>query len=344
MELIKFYINNTYQLNKSVFLFLFFYSLCHQIKAQVNLVPNGSFEEYNNCPDYANGFYIEACKFWTNPTLGTSDYFNSCSTEQDGSGNYLFSVPENYIGFQQARTGDAYTGFSFTQVDFPDIYWQDETFSEYMQVKLNHQLEVGKFYHLQFFVANASENICSNSIGCLFTNQELHVNNDKILLQTPQYQSDLEQFFCDSTKWFEINYKFQALGNENYFSIGVFTPLYINQTSDYNGNIISGPGQFGAIVYLYIDDVSLIEIDSPIPNVFTPNLDGINDLFFIDKNIFQATEIQIFNRWGNVVYHSDNSFQWDGTSNGDDVTEGVYFYLIKTKNNKSINGFVSLIR
>jgi gliding motility-associated-like protein len=178
----------------------------------------------------------------------------------------------------------------------------------------------------------------------VFANQELHVNNDKILLQTPQYQSDLEQFFCDSTKWFEINYKFQALGNENYFSIGVFTPLYINQTSDYYGNIISGPGQFGAIVYLYIDDVSLIEIDSPIPNVFTPNLDGINDLFFIDKNIFQATEIQIFNRWGNLVYHSDNSFQWDGTSNGDEVTEGVYFYLIKTKNNNSINGFVSLIR
>ena len=88
----------------------------------------------------------------------------------------------------------------------------------------------------------------------------------------------------------------------------------------------------------------MIEIDSPIPNIFTPNSDGINDTFIIDKIALQATDIQIINRWGNVVYNSDNSFQWDGTSNGDELTNGVYFYLIKTKNNNSISGFVSLIR
>lgn len=53
--------------------------------AQENLVPNGSFEENNWYPNYANGFFITACKYWTMPTLVSSDYFNACSTDSIGN-------------------------------------------------------------------------------------------------------------------------------------------------------------------------------------------------------------------------------------------------------------------
>lgn len=311
-----------------------------------NLVPNGSFEEYLLCPDNTNGFYIESCKYWSNPTLGTSDYFNSCSTEYDTSlQRFMFSVPQNYVGEQNARTGNAYAGFSYTQVDDPTVFWVDQTYSEYMQVELNEELISGKFYELKFYVSNAFVNICGNSVGALFLNNEMNASHNNIIQLEPQIQSDLNVFFCDSIKWFEIKQMFQAKGGERFLIIGVFTPLYQMQTSDYSGNIISGPGQYGANEYLYIDDVSLMETSIELPNIFTPNGDKINDICSFENLRSVISEIQIFNRWGEIVFTSNGSFEWDGKlADGRECTEGVYYYYITTKNDTALQGFISLMR
>jgi OOP family OmpA-OmpF porin len=311
-----------------------------------NLVPNGSFEESNWCPSYADGFYVEAAKYWSNPTLGTSDYFHSCSTDYDTfQQRFMFSVPQNYVGDQDARTGNAYAGFSYTQVDDPQLPWLDQIYSEYMQVELIHELTAGKFYDLQFYVSNAFTSICGNSVGALFVNTEMNQPHQTIIQQQPQVQSDLNVFFCDSTKWFEIRKTFQATGGERFLIIGVFTPLYQMQTSDYNGNIISGPGQFGANEYLYVDDVSLTETSIELPNIFTPNNDGSNDVFSVDVLKTTINEIRILNRWGEVVYSSTDIFQWDGKlPNGNECSEGVYYYTLKTKNDIIFQGFISLMR
>jgi len=320
------------------------YYCCSYVHAQQNLVPNGSFEEYDNCPSHAEGFYVTAAKYWTMPSGGTSDYFNVCATEEDFPNHLEFSVPENYIGFQEARTGVAYGGLLFSQGNDPDHPLADQTYGEYMQIKLIEPLENGKFYQLQFFLSNAYTNMCSNSIGCLFSDHPLNLVTDEILPYTPQFQSDTNEFFCDSVKWFEENYTFQSQGNEQYLIIGVFTSLHVSKMSDYFGNIISGPepGTYGLNSYYYIDDVSLTETSYDLPNVFTPNSDGTNDLFTFD--LVEAAEIQIFNRWGNVVYISDTVFEWDGKSNGSECPEGVYFYRIKTKGDYTMSGFISLMR
>ena len=70
------------------------------------------------------------------------------------------------------------------------------------------------------------------------------------------------------------------------------------------------------------------------PNVFTPNADGSNDyLSFINSEnlqAYEAIELQIFNRWGNVVYEtSDINFSWDGEINGSVLPEGVYLWVLK---------------
>jgi len=66
-----------------------------------------------------------------------------------------------------------------------------------------------------------------------------------------------------------------------------------------------------------------------IPNVFTTNGDGISDVFEVNVEHFNAYNIQIFNRWGSLVFESDNvSAPWDGTFNNNEVAEGVYFALI----------------
>lgn len=64
-----------------------------------------------------------------------------------------------------------------------------------------------------------------------------------------------------------------------------------------------------------------------IPNIFTPNGDGKNDVFFIRLENAASVEVTIVNRWGNkmVSFSGVNSF-WDGTVNGKLAEEGVYFF------------------
>lgn len=90
--------------------------------------------------------------------------------------------------------------------------------------------------------------------------------------------------------------------------------------------------------------------DVEVPNVFTPNADGINDYFMlIDYQGIQSLECVIVNRWGNVVNEFDKpDFQWDGKDkNGNSISDGTYFYIInaKTITGEEVkkSGFVQLI-
>jgi gliding motility-associated-like protein len=68
-----------------------------------------------------------------------------------------------------------------------------------------------------------------------------------------------------------------------------------------------------------------------IPNIFSPNGDGINDSFFITHNGFKDFHIDIFNRWGQKLYSSDAAnFAWDGKdTNGQYVSDGTYYFILK---------------
>lgn len=62
-------------------------------------------------------------------------------------------------------------------------------------------------------------------------------------------------------------------------------------------------------------------------NVFSPNGDDVNDTFFFTVENIDDMNVVIMNRWGQVVFESDEvNFEWDGKSNGVDCAEGVYFF------------------
>jgi gliding motility-associated-like protein len=80
-----------------------------------------------------------------------------------------------------------------------------------------------------------------------------------------------------------------------------------------------------------------------IPNVFTPNNDGMNDTFTIKVEGVKELSVAIFNRWGNLMkeYRSTLNLSpaiinlWDGRSaTGEEVPEGVYFYVINVSDIK----------
>jgi gliding motility-associated-like protein len=77
-----------------------------------------------------------------------------------------------------------------------------------------------------------------------------------------------------------------------------------------------------------------------IPNVLTPNDDGINDLFSVTINGAKEVKCAIVNRWGNSVFEYATQISanpitldlWDAKLNeGKTVTEGVYFYRMEVK-------------
>ena len=81
-----------------------------------------------------------------------------------------------------------------------------------------------------------------------------------------------------------------------------------------------------------------------IPNIFTPNGDGINDYFEILYFGEKSFECQVFNRWGILQFETNTArFQWEGTINGVPVSDGVYYYII-TIGDEKIQGHVTLIR
>ena len=73
-----------------------------------------------------------------------------------------------------------------------------------------------------------------------------------------------------------------------------------------------------------------------IPNVFTPNEDGLNDVFFaVIKCDLKQYEMLIFNRWGKLIFESTNqNKKWTGKYKGEDLPDGVYFYRMNFLQNK----------
>ena len=77
-----------------------------------------------------------------------------------------------------------------------------------------------------------------------------------------------------------------------------------------------------------------------IPDVFTPNGDGVNDYFEMIRHCNLETFVgDIYNRWGEKLYHWENpEAAWDGrTLSGEEVPDGVYFYVISARGFDGVN-------
>ncbi|HXL55666.1 MAG TPA: gliding motility-associated C-terminal domain-containing protein [Chitinophagaceae bacterium] len=85
-----------------------------------------------------------------------------------------------------------------------------------------------------------------------------------------------------------------------------------------------------------------------IPNVFSPNGDGINDTWNIEPlDLFNDADLQVYNRYGQLVFRNIGVIKpWDGTRNGTAMPVGTYYYILnlKIKNEKPLTGRVTILR
>lgn len=80
--------------------------------------------------------------------------------------------------------------------------------------------------------------------------------------------------------------------------------------------------------------VSIAESKLEMPNAFSPNGDGINDIYKAKDGYQSIVEFEatIYNRWGQKLYSwTDPAGGWDGKFHGKDVAQGVYFVLVKAR-------------
>jgi gliding motility-associated-like protein len=294
-----------------------------------NLIPNGGFEQYDTCPD--NTAQIARALPWFS-AQGTCDYFNTCSS------SIYVTPPNNTYGFQYPHSGSAFVGFG------PLAYYQftntpTSCCREYLSVQLTEPLKPNTKYCLEFYT------VMGDASGALIKNIGVYFSQNSIINQSPYYinvnpQIETTQtFLSDSINWVAVNGEYTALGGEEYILIGNFRDTISAEIQ------VIDP-LFGGSYYFF-DDFSLIECDSIIPplpflipNTFTPDNNGINDVFEIQA-LPANSALTIFNRWGNTVYQSINyQNNWDG----DNCSDGVYYYILNTADGKQYKGTLTILR
>ena len=85
------------------------------------------------------------------------------------------------------------------------------------------------------------------------------------------------------------------------------------------------------------------------PDAFSPNGDGVNDVFFVRGGPFSKMNLKIYDGWGALVFETDNIDEgWDGTYKGEKVQIGVYIYvvdaIVETGNSYNLQGKITLIK
>lgn len=295
--------------------------LLNQAISQENLVPNWSFEEFTSCPQNIGDI---KCHPWFSPTTTTPDFYTPC-----GAG--LSGAPVNAYGNQNAFDDNSYVGL---------VLNSDDGYREYIAVKLLQPLNSLRKYMLKFYVsASDLTKYPSNNFGAYFVIdtagiplQIMTSGTPAIISSSNSVSSDVQ--VSDENNWVELSFEYLASGCEEFLIIGNFRAQDETEFGQNQGISIES--------YYYIDNVSLIESGGPnIANIFTPNNDGINDYF--EVNGASCKTVEIFNRWGNLVYESVGTVKWDGGSQSD----GIYYYKMDFGCNSQSSietGFVQLIR
>lgn len=293
-----------------------------------NLVYNGSFEIYDSCPTslgqiyYSNNWFQPYAVNGNVTEFSSSDYFNSCSS--------IVNSFQNSQGHQIPLNGNAYAGV----ICFgPGL----DSYREYIETKLISTLKNNYIYCVEFYVSLADTSSYSmNRVGVYFSADSMLLNHTIpastppfLLSYKPQVENDSAIILNDKANWVKISGSIVAQGGERYITLGNFYDNASTTMQTETGN--------ASYAYYYVDDVSVILCDSItdssstlfIPNAFTPNGDGKNDVFKAEGQNITELHTLIFNRWGELIYEWDGiNGLWDGRYKGYSVLDGIYVYKI----------------
>ena len=280
-----------------------------------------------------------------NPTLTAdqSAFYTVTGTDSNGCSN-VSRIRINVEPKPEARGQDIYEiceGQGATiRVSGADSYlWSNGAISP--------EISVSPSQNTEYFVIPFSNTGC---IGDTF-NVQVDVNNLKPIASfnptlTEGFAPSIIDFinlsrFSDTYEW--------NFGDESEVSTA-FNPFHIyEKPGNFRVSLIAYDQARVCPDTAYYEFIKIKDYLLHIPTAFSPNQDGINDLFYVETIAIQAFLLQIFDQWGNKVFETtDTEFSWDGSYEGKALPEGVYMYALRAISNgvKRIDeqGTISLVR
>jgi hypothetical protein len=290
--------------------------------AAQNLIPNPSFEDTVQL-----NFGLTFAKHWIQPTLESPNHLHPDSRPE-------WRAPSNITGFQQSHSGVSHIGLKLY-----NLYDSTrDSRREYIQVKLNRSLSFDSIYCLRLYVSLADSFYFAsrNQLGIYLSNTAVTSNTHFNLPYTPQIIVSPTQFITDKTNWLEYNFQYQALGGEEYITVGNF-----NDTTSIDTLFVpNGGNQFWHYAsYYYLDDFWLSDCDSldlgvgitdeelEIKNVeLWPN--PIQESFTLETSSKKLLSFQLYNVLGSAIpYSLKRSRDLYHFSVGD-IPKGIYFLRV----------------
>lgn len=301
-----------------------------------NLVSNPSFEDTVSCPTADN--QLNYSVGWE--AFGSVEYFNRCSTSPD------VSVPNNWGGYQQPVTGDAYAGI-FTSGDSTFGYsCNSSTYCdsrEYIGQPLSTPLSIGTKYYISLKTSLS----ISNTIFCNCATDKLGVlfsmNKPSFTIPTTTLIKNYAHVFSptiitDSIGWTTISGSFIADSAYTYIVVG-------NVFDDPNTNTQIMDGNTYCNSYYFIDDVCVstdsltcnqsvavneIILSESSFNIFpNPSTDYININYSLSNEPYDIT---IYNTIGQLLFNKKNIIIQNNKLNITSFSNGLLLINIKSKN------------
>lgn len=301
-------------------------------KAQINLVPNPSFEDtLGSFPTYT--FQIRKAKHWQRTGYGTPDYFHRLSPA-----NSNVSIPNNLFGSQNTLGVDceAYAGI-IPYLSFGGV-------REFVSADLINDLAVGTKYYVSLKVSLADTvTLATNKLGVLFTTW--NYNDTTVMYPIGNFSHIVsDSIISDKSGWVQINGSFTADSAYSYLTIGNFYSQTNVDTLHLTSSIATSSS------YYYIDDIcvsndslfsfnyvhncTLTNLDDQkvkqpefYPNPFSSYIKIIFSDFYL-KNV---TIIDIF---GNQIIHEEIN-EKEYTINTENLPSGIYLIRISDENNSN---------
>lgn len=294
--------------------------------SQVNLVPNPSFEEYNNCPyDWDQTNFVES---WIS-FKGTPDYYNSCCS------SCSFGTPHNLMGYQEPLSGNAYLGLIFYEKD-------GEQYNEMVGTQLLQPLEIGVKYYFSLNVILKYDNsfgICcgQNKIGVKFFNQTYTPINPPESNNAPHIYSSL--VISDTSNWTQIFGSFIADSTYSHISFGNF---FVNSEVTIDDIVPSNNSS-----YYFVDDVCVSKDSSfaanyvyaetnenDLHNQISVFPNPASSIVNISSYLQTAYDIEIYNAVGQMLYSEQNVNSQSMKLDISNFSSGLFFIKITSQNNQ----------
>ncbi len=179
-------------------------------EAEINLVPNGSFEEADVKRLKAYGELVALCKPWLSPTAAQPDLYGT------GMKSEKVNAPKNLYGVQEATDGSNYAGIRALSKDV-------KLPRTYLQIALSEKLEAGQMYCVSFDISFAENSrMACNDVGVVFSDRKLAQNNTGSIVRDVAVRHSTNKVLEFSEGWESICGTVIGTGTEAYLILGGF--------------------------------------------------------------------------------------------------------------------------